>query len=68
MTIDTRGNKNTTDICDVDDFDEVEEDPLQRAIQSKYVNHTFLCVRFIKLSYFRWEGAVVGWKGIAQYV
>ena len=35
LTIDTRGSKNCTNMNDDDDFDEVEDDPVEKAIQSK---------------------------------
>ena len=35
LMIDTRGNKSRSKTNDYDDFDEVEEDPLEKAIQSK---------------------------------
>ena len=35
LTIDTRGSKNCTNMNDDEDFDEVEDDPVEKAIQSK---------------------------------
>ena len=35
LTIDTRGNNAVTNDNDNDDIDDVEEDPLQRTIQTK---------------------------------
>ena len=62
--IDTRVKKT---LNYTDDFDEVDEDPLENAIQTKYVPLPTICPA-LTIVISRWEGACVDWQGLAHYL
>ena len=66
LIIDTRGVKVTSELGEFDDdLEDIEDDPLASAIQTKYKNlriNSRLIIRH------RWEGAAVSWDGLAPYI
>ena len=66
LIIDTRGVKVTSELGEFDDdLEDIEDDPLASAIQTKYKNpkiNSRLILRH------RWEGAAVSWDGLAPYI
>ena len=65
LDINTRGKVVVKDDNDLEENDEVG-DPLEKAIQTKYCLTIPISKYDILLC--RWEGAVVGWNGIPNYV